>query len=369
MQVAWRHLWRRLGVALSLRDPPSVPPYGWSYLDHVVAVYLNLNKPDSRADEIILKSRNTPDDLTWGDIFLLESIVFGLQSQDALCRSSWIIRERFREIAGPTLYSRYESSGIPTDVSTPAKAELFRADLTRLLDVLHWCYALIPIRERIRTSLTKSCFLMVTFYTLLLILALYWCGWHGTDFLAMLTCVIYCGVIGGFVSSQRRMQSIPSDGDPLVNVFGLDTAAYYLWLSPLLGGVFAVVLWLMFVAGILKGTVFPELINTDNTNGLPFFHFSWRTIPKSAEGYGKLLIWSFLAGFAERLVPDSLDRLSAKISGSQNDRSNSAPITGGPPNGNVVPPPPGNAPNDKPHISDQVVHAALHTGEVPPKVD
>jgi hypothetical protein len=36
--IDWRKLARRLGVALNLRDPPNVPPYGWSYFDHLVAL-------------------------------------------------------------------------------------------------------------------------------------------------------------------------------------------------------------------------------------------------------------------------------------------------------------------------------------------
>ena len=45
---------------------------------------------------------------------------------------------------------------------------LLKADLTRVLDVLHWYYALIPIRERIRRSLTIDCIWMVLVYTAVL---------------------------------------------------------------------------------------------------------------------------------------------------------------------------------------------------------
>src|SRR5450432_1085565 len=99
--IDWRKFSRRLGVALKLRDPPNVPPYGWSYFDHLVAVYVALNTADVRADAVIKKSHERADDLTWGDIFLLENTVFSLQPPDVVARNAWILRERFRQVAGP----------------------------------------------------------------------------------------------------------------------------------------------------------------------------------------------------------------------------------------------------------------------------
>jgi hypothetical protein len=359
MLIDSRRFWRKLGVALNFRDPPNVPPYGWSYLDHLVAVYVNLNKSDMRADAVILKSRNTPDDLTWGDIFLLENLVFSMQPQEVIARSAWSLRSRFRDVAGNTMYDRYVASGIPTETDTAPKLALLRADLTRVLDALHWYYSLLPLRERIRTSLTKYCVAMVVFYSGLLIAALGWCHLHQTDYVAMIASVLYCGIIGGFVSSQRRMQKLSLDGDPLVSVFGLDSSSYYLWLSPLLGGIFAMILFLMFVAGVFKGIIFPEFFVSRHPpgSGLTYFAFTWNTLPTSSEEYAKLFVWSFLAGFAERLVPDSLDRLGEKL-----DPKESPGVTR--PTLFEEPSPPG---NHEPPLSDSLVDAALHKGEVTPE--
>lgn len=361
--IDWRRLARNLGVALNLREPPNIPPYGWSYFDHLVSLYVTLNASDERADAVISKSTARPDDLTWGDIFLLENIVFSLQPPEVVNRNAWILRERLREITCPTVFQKYVESNFPRESDTPAKFALLRADLTRILDVLHWYYSLIPMRERLRRSLTLRCIVYVVFYTVLLAGIYVACYWYKAEFFAMIAGVVYWGILGGFVSSQRRMQRIPNDGDPLVTVFELDSAGYYLWLSPLLGAVFAIVLSLMFIAGILEGSVFPTFYSptTHHHAGLTFFTFTWSTLPISGADYARLFVWSFLAGFAERLVPDNLDRLSSKLGPPDKKRSPSLPAidTGGNP-------PPSTTPPAQEQISADVLHKVMHTGEVPP---
>jgi hypothetical protein len=361
--AVWRRLARRLGVALNLRDPPNVPPYGWSYFDHLVAVYVTLNCADERADTVIKKSRERAEDLTWGDVFLLENIVFSLQPPDVVDRNAWIIRERFREISCPSVYEKYTNSHPPVDSDTPEKLALLKADMTRVLDILHWYYSLIPIRERIRKSLTISCLLLVLLYTFLLGGILYWCNSYHASFVATMICVVYCGTIGGFVSSQRRMQSIPTEGDPLISVFGLDNAGYYLWLSPLLGAIFAVLLALMFIGGILKGTIFPEFVSSTGKAGLPFFDFTWNTLPKISDDYGKLFVWTFIAGFAERLVPDSIDRLTSKFGESAQPTAPKLP-----PKTMSVPVPAGGmqGQGQKGSITTETLQDVMHSGEIPP---
>ena len=232
---------------------------------------------------------------------------------------------------------------------------------------------------------------MVILYTVALGLVLMWCNWYHQDFFAMIACVVYWGVIGGFVSSQRRMQNIPTDGDPLISVFGLDNAGYYLWLSPLLGAIFALTLTWMFIGGVLSGVAFPEFhkvfadhasaaaqaatytdaaavqsLLSDKT-GLSFFKFAFSTLPRSSEDYGKLFVWAFLAGFAERLVPDSLDRLSAKLESGgapalvKSGNNNNDPGTRPGPLGTE---PPATGPKAKSAITSETLQDVMHTGEI-----
>ncbi len=365
----WKRLLRRLGIALNLRDPPNVPTYGWSYFDHLAALYVTLNRSDDRANEVIKKAANAPDHLTWGDIFLLESVIFSLQPDDVIERTAWIYRERFREITSPTIFEKYKESEFPKDAKDASKTSLLKADLTRILDLLHWYYALIPMRESVRKSLTIWCLRMVLFYSGLLGAILVWCYISNSQFLAMIACVIYCGTVGGFVSSQRRMQSIPSEADPLITVFGLDNAGYYLWLSPLLGSIFAVVLTFMFIAGVLKGVVFPDFYSSPGgVHGLSFFAFAWNTLPKNSEDYAKLFVWAFLAGFAERLVPDSLDRLASKLE--QADKLGPPGSSSAPPQTSVSdtpkPPKPESSSEDRPALDTETLKTIMRTGEMPP---
>lgn len=364
----WKRLLRKLGIALNLRDPPSLPAYGWSYFDHLNALYQTLNVQDTRMTVIIAKAANTPDLLNWGDIFAMESVIFSLQPDDVVNRTAWVYRERLREVTCGSIYQKYIDSGIPNDSSTPAKLSLLKADLTRVLDVLHWYYSLIPMREKVRKALTVSCLRMVLGYTALLMIALAVCHYVGWQYLAMLFSVTYCGIIGGFVSSQRRMQAISSDADPLITVYGLDNAGYYLWLSPLLGAIFAVVLCFMFIAGFVEGTVFPEFSKFVGKS-VGFFDFTWHTLPRSSADYAKLFVWAFLAGFAERLVPDNLDRLATKLAMADKPQPGQLlpPTKGGGaddaagPNGAGGPPP---ADKPRPQITDETLHNMSHTGEV-----
>jgi hypothetical protein len=156
-----------------------------------------------------------------------------------------------------------------------------------------------------------------------------------------LTVVVFLGAMGGLVSVQQRLQNASDAGDQLYNVAELMHAKGVL-VSAVSGATFAAVLYLLITAGLLEGGLFPELrtpLHDGRTSpaasptagdapavsspagtsqgqtqqtGISFVQFLLQTSPQSASDYAKLMIWSCLAGFAERLVPDPLSRVVAR---------------------------------------------------------
>jgi hypothetical protein len=130
-------------------------------------------------------------------------------------------------------------------------------------------------------------------------------------------CMVFAaGATGGLLSLQRRLQSLPSYGESLsdlVELSGRMTVRF----TPIIGGVFAIVLFLIFASGLAGGgSLFPTL--QPRTNVSDFQTFIEHLEPDNTFDWGKLLVWSFIAGFGERFVPDTLDRLIARSEQSTN---------------------------------------------------
>ncbi|MCI5227536.1 MAG: hypothetical protein D3918_12965 [Candidatus Electrothrix sp. AX2] len=132
--------------------------------------------------------------------------------------------------------------------------------------------------------------------------------------------VFVFGLVGGFVSIQQRLPSI--EGDELKM---LSKSWYFVLLIPVNGGIFAVVLMLMFLSGLVEGAMFPTfkqfLFDTGNPLKLKesiqiWFQYS---LPVSGPDLGKLLFWSFVAGFSERFVPQIIRTTASKAASERND--------------------------------------------------
>lgn len=115
------------------------------------------------------------------------------------------------------------------------------------------------------------------------------------------------GVIGGFVGLQRRLKKM-SDDDLVL----LANSWVYVCLSPLVGGILAVVVYVLFISGLLAGDLFPRFVADDSPGGAkPKGLAAIFAIHGGAADYAKMIFWSFIAGFSERFATDIISRFES----------------------------------------------------------
>jgi hypothetical protein len=426
------------------------PDYAMLYFDHLYSEYLalkaHIKEPEVKELLESLHEKRLKCILTWSDIYSFDLTLVQARPLENLLRKAYDARAKYRSIAGQKEYDEYVASKPPNlpeiridPNASPPQPEVMieralRADLEYLLSKVYLYYAILPVRERLRDWLTNRA-VLITVSTAVVIGLLISVNvllnllsppdgsiaggilqFHEVSvvFVTVLT-VVLAGIVGGCVSMLQRIQSAPSEGDALFNLAALNNGWKGIFLSPLYGGIFAALLFVLFAAGILEGSAFPRIntprrqwvpqSSTQNSNTAPapstspsparspalapaasltpvknaspnvspaaspaasvtpaqagntptgdtsaagdtvatqasnepgkdspssptptpydrgslqrlpvveIKDFLKHTGPADGTSYALLIIWSFIAGFAERLVPDTLNRLVTK---------------------------------------------------------
>lgn len=409
----------------------KVPNYALIFFDHLYSEYLalkvNIHNPELIQLLDSIHAKRVKKELTWSDVYAFDLALIDVRPLENLVRKAYDARAKYRSIAGQKEYDEYVASkppdltailikpgalrpepGTPEEfITSPPiiqsppleqpepglpEAEIvqrvLRADIRYLLNKFYLYYAMLPLRECLRDQLTSqalrvTCLSLLTFL-IFLVLSFAIGGpllksfWHGelitAAFGLTVGAVLFFGIVGGCVSMLQRIQSAPTEGDALFNLAAISNGWSGLSLSPLYGGIFATLLFIMFAAGILQGSIFPKIetaagsqilvdvkeaaamsaaatptpspgaspaaspeaspaaspaasptatanptatptptpTDTQKTGVLQLKDFLTRTGPKDGASFALLLLWSFIAGFAERFVPDTLNRFVAK---------------------------------------------------------
>ena len=129
--------------------------------------------------------------------------------------------------------------------------------------------------------------------------------------------VLSVGFVGGFVGLQRRLKQMSDDDITL-----LANSWVYICLSPLVGGILAVLVYVLFVSGLLAGDLFPKFVPDDAVQSVEGLGAIFQIHGKPAD-YAMLMFWAFVAGYSERFVTDIISRFESEKS---DDRQSADPV-------------------------------------------
>ncbi len=117
------------------------------------------------------------------------------------------------------------------------------------------------------------------------------------------------------MSLIQRVQALP-EADPLLfRLSGLTTIIQSLVVPPLTGAMSAGLLFLIFASKVISGQAFPDIfVPPASPNGVDFKTFIFHANAHSGNDFALALVWAFVAGFAERFVPDTINRLTRQAS-------------------------------------------------------
>jgi hypothetical protein len=320
----WAAIQRRV-----IPDFGTIPIFARDYLRVLCAEYAGIPKADgfkelAQVEAVITKVENDQSDRnwTWADLVTVENATLNVTPASDLRATAMRWRERYRDIVGDTRYTYYAQSA--PDAKT-ASADDLRADIRSLADRTHYLLATVTAREKMRNRLTL--FLGVVMVVAALVVLAPALSWQNVLLPAVNSACAYdtycirfsafelvalAGLFGGFVSVQQRLQSA-NDIDPFFKRLELSAGwGSIILIAPLMGMVFAIVLFELFVSGMVSGQLFPGFVSIDGAKVdlSSFQSFSVGSTPKSPTDWAKLAVWGFIAGFAERLVPDVVSRLA-----------------------------------------------------------
>jgi hypothetical protein len=214
---------------------------------------------------------------------------------------------------GSASYARY-LEGVPKTVFTdPA---LLKAEMKTLSYRLRLAYSITHLRDRQLSVIRRFCFvfllLSLSFVLGALIVQEHW---GVSSSILNLLIIATMGFGGALTSIARRANQIlasnPLDEDPVIQASALQQGSASLLIAALTGPVFALVLMLVFMSGqVSLGAIQPKFSGATCVSGcgnvdLRVFQYTFRFATYADAA--KMAVWAFVAGFAERFVPDMLD--------------------------------------------------------------
>jgi hypothetical protein len=265
------------------------------------------------------------------ELFEVEMLLLRAMPEGSIRAKAWSTRATYRRLAGEAIYAEYLAS-IPPDAYKAPEARV-RADVIDLTKGRHWWYLNAIVMEHgiRRYQLTIRRWLGFGFFWLMVLnvaIAIHAvAAYDGNHALfgravSVMLMALYAGMLGATVSIARRVKyasSVPlSDTDPVIRLSTIVNGDVGIQLSMIIGSTFALVFYFLCLARIADTVIASSLLpvfpppcdKIANQACNDIVRTFAGLIPVTSTDLAKLLIWCFIAGFAEKFVPDIFDKLA-----------------------------------------------------------
>lgn len=236
------------------------------------------------------------DVLPTSDLYLLEATLIEHLETDELKIRVMGYRDLLSHLLTEDSYGKLSAALADLSVEPGAKAVLPEA--RALISRMYRRYEGVPAVEAIRSNTAK----WIAGVAIIVILSIWMLIRSGlaSNVLAMGA----FGAAGAAVSTMGRLYSLDSRQEPFGMWLTLECGRLTLFLAPVVGAIFALVLAVFIRSGLLGGGLFPA------ADCWSLFDGFTGTCPSEQADLAKLFGWGFIAGWAERMVPDVIDRLA-----------------------------------------------------------
>ena len=270
--------------------------------------------PNDSANALMLAEllKTDPKQVSWDEIQAGQIALVVVMPLETLQARFGSLADEFETVTGgkPFVHGAFPNP--------PKTIEGWRAGVVSLIEELAKFRRAKLMFERVRSMVGLSFGLFLFALVLtggIYAQALYGANTSGTH--TLWQPLLFTGLIGAGFSVLSRLYSLAWTPRLTAQIEDLQALKKGLVINCILsmaeGVIAAGVIYLLFTSGLLQGDLFPAFKEPVGGVGTVFIRFMAYE-PNGVGDVAKLLAWAFIAGFAERLVPDKLNRLAGEMS-------------------------------------------------------